>query len=50
MIKTCGQSISYLLELIFIDSLQEGVFPESWKKANIVSVHKKEKQNAYREL
>lgn len=42
MIKIFGQSISYLLTLISIDSLQEGIFPESWKKANIVPVNKKE--------
>ena len=42
MIKIFGQSISYLLTRIFIDSLQEGIFPESWKKANIVPVNKKE--------
>lgn len=41
-IKTCVQSNSYPLKLISLDSLQEGIFPECWKEANIALVHKKE--------
>ena len=41
-IKICGPSITYTLKVLFIDSLQGRIFPESWKKANIVPVHKKE--------
>ena len=41
MIKICGQSIFYTLKLILTDSLQEVIFPKSWKKANFVAVHKK---------
>ena len=53
IIKICGQSIPYPLKLIFIDSLRGGIFLESWKKANIVPVHKKEDKiltNSYRTI
>ena len=45
MIKLCGKSISYSLKLIFEASLQGGEFPDYWKKANVVPVHKKENKN-----
>ena len=41
MRMTYGQSISYPLKFIFLDSLQEVRYTESWKKTNIVPVHKK---------
>ena len=42
MIKICGKSFPYPLNLIFDASFEEGVYPELWKKTNIISVHKKE--------
>ena len=42
MIKLCEKSITIPLKLIFEESLKCGVFPEIWKKANVVPVHKKE--------
>ena len=33
MIKLCGKSIAYPLKLIFEASLQEGTFPNCWKKS-----------------
>ena len=42
MIKLCEKSITIPLKLIFEESLKFGVFPEIWKKANVVPVHKKE--------
>ena len=45
MIKLCGKSIVYLLKLIFEAFLQGGEPPDYWKKANVVSVHKKESKN-----
>ena len=47
MIKLCGKSIVYPLKLIFEASLQGGGggFPDYWKKANVVPVHKKESTN-----
>ena len=45
MIKLRGKSIVYPLKLIFEASLQGGEFPDYWKKANVVPVHKKESKN-----
>ena len=44
-ITLCGKSIDYPLKLIFEASLQGGEFPDYWKKANLVPVHKKESKN-----
>ena len=41
MIKICEESISLPLKIIFETSLKHGVFPEIWKKANVVPSHKK---------
>ena len=41
MTKLCGNSIFKPLSIIFNDCLNEGKFPHEWKKANVVSVHKK---------
>ena len=30
------------LKIIFEESLKNGIFPEMWKKANVVPIHKKE--------
>ena len=40
MIKMCGESLG--LPLIFEATLNDGVFPDDWKKSNIVPVHKKD--------
>ena len=45
MIKICDESIAYPLKIIFDTALKSGIFPEKWKKANIIPVHKKEKKN-----
>ena len=39
--KICDKTLVYLLKLIFRASIQEGVFPDCWKKANVVPIHKK---------
>ena len=41
MIKICEESISLPLKIIF-ETLKHRVFPEIWKKANVVPSHKKE--------
>ena len=41
MIKICSESITIPLKIIFMVSLKNGVFPEIWKRANVVPVHKK---------
>ena len=45
MIKTCGDSIIFPLKLIFKSIITEGVFPDGWKKSNVVSTRKKESKN-----
>ena len=43
MIKICGESILKPLELTFklLTCLENGKFPNEWKKANVVPVHKR---------
>ena len=41
MIKICDTSICRPPKLIFQACLESGNFPNEWKKANVVSVHKK---------
>ena len=45
MIKICNESITIPLKIIFDESLKNGVFPEIWKRANVVPVHKKDDQS-----
>ena len=42
MVKICGSSVALPLCLIYETCLHTGVFPENWKKMNILPVHKKE--------
>ena len=42
MINICNESITIPLNIIFKESLKNGVFPEIWKRASVVPVHKKE--------
>ena len=41
MLKICGVSVCKPLEIIFRTCLNQGKFPEEWKKANVVPVFKK---------
>ena len=41
MIQLCGDSIIFPLSTIFKTAIKAGVFPDNWKKGNIVPVHKK---------
>ena len=45
MIQLCGKSIALPLKLLFKTILEEGTFPEDWKKSNVVPIHKKESKN-----
>ena len=45
MIQLCGDSITLSLTLIFKFSFMNGTFPDTWKMANIIPVHKKEEKN-----
>ena len=42
MIKTCGDSITFPLKLIFKSMVNEGLFLDDWKKSNVVPIYKKE--------
>ena len=41
MFQLCGDSITLPLVQIFKSSLSQGVFPDTWKMANVIPVHKK---------
>ena len=41
MVKFCNLTITKPLSIIYKNSLQQGVFPDDWKKGNIIPVHKK---------
>ena len=41
MLKLAHKSISKPLKLLFENCLRTGIFPDQWKKANIVSIYKK---------
>ena len=45
MIKMCEQTISTPLIIIFKKAILTGIYPDNWKKGNIVPVHKKEMKN-----
>ena len=42
MIQICGDSIILPLKMIFESAIRLNHFPDSWKKGNIIPVHKKE--------
>ena len=42
MIQLCCKSIAKPLKYLFESSLTAGIFPQNWKKANIIPAHKKE--------
>ena len=48
LIQLCGKSIAKPLKYLFESSLTTGIFPEYWKKANIIPVHKKENKDCLR--
>ena len=41
MIKLCGNSLCLPLHIIFNNIIDKGVFPNTWKMANVTPVHKK---------
>ena len=46
MIKTCDSCIVDPLCMIFEKCLSTGLYPSSWKKANIIPIHKKESRQS----
>ena len=45
MIKLSDNALVIPLKIIFENCLRRGVFPEIWKYANVVPVHKKNEKN-----
>ena len=45
MIQIRGEPIALPFKLLFEAALKKKNFPDIWKLANVVPVHKKEKQN-----
>ena len=45
MIQMCGDSILVPLLIIYTNCILKGVFSSTWKMANVVPIHKKNKQN-----
>ena len=41
MVKVCGKAILEPLSVIYKNCTNKGIFLDSWKKSNIVPVHKK---------
>ena len=50
MIKQSDSASTNPLKLIFTKSIRIGVFPDIWKLANVVPVHKKDKKNLLKKL
>ena len=44
MIQMCGDIIIAPLLIIYTNCILKGVFPFAWKMANVVPIHKKNKQ------
>ena len=42
MVKLCEVSLALNLKMIFEAALNDSVFPDDWKKGNIVPVHRKD--------
>ena len=43
MMKICDDAIVEPLRMVFVNSVNQAVFPSRWKKANVIPVHKKRK-------
>ena len=45
MIQRCRKAIMEPLQILFLSFSEKGVYPDEWKKNNIVPTHKKENTN-----
>jgi hypothetical protein len=45
MIKICDRALTKPLFIIYKNSIEKGVFPTSWKHANVLPIHKKDNIN-----
>ena len=42
--KICDDAIVEPLKMLFVNSVNQAVFPSQWKKANVIPLHKKTKE------
>ena len=42
MLKICDEAIVLPLQIIYTNCLEKGVYPNLWKRANVLPIHKKE--------
>ena len=45
MIQLCEKAIVEPLRILFLSFLEKGVYPDDWKKSNVVPIHNKESKN-----
>ena len=45
MIQLCGKAIEKPLRILIMSFLEEGLYPDDWKKSKVVPLHKKESKN-----
>ena len=45
MIQLCGKAFVEPLRILFLSFLEEGVYPDDWKKSNVVAIHKTESKD-----
>ena len=45
MIQLYGKAIVEPLQILFLSFLEESVYPDDWKKSNVLPIHKKESKN-----
>ena len=51
MMEICDDAIVEPLKMLFVNSVNQAVFPSRWKKTNVIPVHKKNEKyivNNYR--
>ena len=46
MVKVCDDSIKKPLSIIYKNCVKTGIYPNAWKKSNIVPVHEKKIEDA----
>ena len=45
MLKICDEAIVLPLQIIYTNCLEKGVYPNLWKRANVLPIHKKKAVN-----
>ena len=44
MVKICDEAIAEPLKMLFVNSVNQAVFPTRWKKTNVIPVYEKNKK------